>query len=173
MRRGRTRPRLRWGQTNVNVDLRLPIPIASRHQTPKKMSIRRLICGPRTVLGRPRSSHGLRKYDQLRSSPQETGGIYISMLSSERGVRHTPPLLRYYHHQSTVSPSMAQSTENAASAANLHKEISHLRHELKTTAESHPASSERIRIGDYLIERLAQLGVTVRPPSENAHHQSA
>ena len=57
---------------------------------------------------------------------------------------------------------MAQSTENAASTANLHKEINHLRHELKTTTESHPASSERIRIGDYLIERLVQLGVTVR-----------
>ncbi|KAF9643971.1 pyruvate decarboxylase [Thelephora ganbajun] len=55
---------------------------------------------------------------------------------------------------------MAQSTEHITSTANLHKEISHLRHELKTTAESHPASSERIRVGDYLLERLVQLGVT-------------
>jgi len=61
---------------------------------------------------------------------------------------------------------MAQSIENAASTANLHREISQLRHELKTTTRSHPASSERIRVGDYLIERLVQLGVTVRPPSE-------
>jgi len=62
---------------------------------------------------------------------------------------------------------MTQSTEHAASTANLHKEISHLRHELKTTAEGHPASSERVRVGDYLLERLAQLGVTVRQPSKN------
>ena len=55
---------------------------------------------------------------------------------------------------------MVQSTEHAASAANLHKEISHLRHELKTS-KGHPASSEKIRVGDYLLERLAQLGVTV------------
>ena len=62
---------------------------------------------------------------------------------------------------------MTQSTEHAASTANLHREISHLRHELKTTTESHPASCERIRIGDYLLERLVQLGVTVRCPSKN------
>jgi len=55
---------------------------------------------------------------------------------------------------------MAQSTEHAASTATLHKEINHLRHELKTTTSSHPASSERIRIGNYLLERLSQLGVT-------------
>ena len=66
---------------------------------------------------------------------------------------------------------MAQSTEHAASTANLHKEISHLRHELKTTAEKHPASSEQIRVGDYLLERLAQLGVTVGRPSQNIHSQ--
>ena len=59
---------------------------------------------------------------------------------------------------------MVQFTEHATSTANLHKEISQLRHELKTTAESHPTSSEQIRIGDYLLERLAQLGVTVRRP---------
>jgi hypothetical protein len=56
---------------------------------------------------------------------------------------------------------MAQSTEHAASTAHLHKEISHLRHELKTTTEGHPASSEKIKVGDYLLERLVQLGVTV------------
>ena len=56
---------------------------------------------------------------------------------------------------------MAQSTEHAASAAHLHKEISNLRHELKTSKGGHPASSEKIRVGDYLLERLAQLGVTV------------
>lgn len=57
---------------------------------------------------------------------------------------------------------MAHSNEHAASTAILHKEISHLRHQLKTTAGSHPAASEQIRIGDYLLERLVQLGVTVR-----------
>ena len=62
---------------------------------------------------------------------------------------------------------MSRSTEHIASTANLHKEISHLRHELKTATESHPASSERIRIGDYLIERLIHLGVTVRRPPRN------
>ena len=66
---------------------------------------------------------------------------------------------------------MAQFTEHAASTANLHKEISHLRHELKTTAGGHPASSEQIRVGNYLLERLAQLGVTVRrSPILNVRH---
>jgi len=51
----------------------------------------------------------------------------------------------------------------AHATAILQKEISHLRHELKTTAEGHHAASEQIRVGDYLIERLVQLGVTVRP----------
>jgi pyruvate decarboxylase len=55
---------------------------------------------------------------------------------------------------------MAQAQEHAISTAHLHKEISHLRHELKTSNESHPASSEKIRVGDYLLERLVQLGVT-------------
>jgi pyruvate decarboxylase len=55
---------------------------------------------------------------------------------------------------------MVQPNEHAASTANLHKEISQLRHELKITAESHPASSEQIRVGEYLLERLVQLGVT-------------
>lgn len=55
---------------------------------------------------------------------------------------------------------MVRSTDDAASAANLHKEINHLRHELKTSAEGHPASSKQIRVGDYLLERLVQLGVT-------------
>lgn len=66
---------------------------------------------------------------------------------------------------------MTQSTEHAASTANLHKEISRLRHELKTSKESHPASSERIRVGDYLLERLIQLGVTVGCPSQDTHRQ--
>ena len=57
---------------------------------------------------------------------------------------------------------MAQSTDYAAVTATLQKEISHLRHELKTTAESHLSASEQIRVGDYLIERLVQLGVTVK-----------
>lgn len=59
---------------------------------------------------------------------------------------------------------MSQHTEHAASTAHLHKEISHLRHELKTSKEGHPASSEKIRVGDYLLDRLAQLGVTVSTP---------
>jgi len=58
---------------------------------------------------------------------------------------------------------MAQSTVNAAATATLHKEISYLRHELKTIAEGHKAASKQIRVGDYLIERLVQLGVTVSP----------
>jgi len=58
---------------------------------------------------------------------------------------------------------MAQSTGHAATTAMLQKEISQLRHELKTTSESNIAASEQIRVGDYLIERLVQLGVTVRP----------
>ena len=57
---------------------------------------------------------------------------------------------------------MVQSAEQAAFTATLQKEISHLRHELKTTAGGHPAASEQIRVGDYLLERLVQLGVTVR-----------
>lgn len=59
---------------------------------------------------------------------------------------------------------MAQSTEHAASTAHLHKEISDLRHELKTSKDGHPASSEHIKVGDYLLDRLAQLGVTVGTP---------
>jgi len=58
---------------------------------------------------------------------------------------------------------MAQSTGHAAATAILQKEISHLRHELKTAAEGHKAASKQIRVGDYLIGRLIQLGVTVRP----------
>lgn len=61
---------------------------------------------------------------------------------------------------------MVHSTEHASSTAHLHKEINHLRHELKTTAGGHPSSSEQIRIGDYLLERLAQLGVTVSTLSQ-------
>ena len=65
---------------------------------------------------------------------------------------------------------MVQSTEDTGFIATLQKEISHLRHELKTAAESHPAVSERIRVGDYLLERLAQLGVTVSLLSQSTSH---
>jgi len=63
---------------------------------------------------------------------------------------------------------MAQSTGHAAATATLQKEISHLRHELKTTAESHLSASKQIRVGDYLIERLVQLGVTVKDLSSTS-----
>lgn len=56
---------------------------------------------------------------------------------------------------------MAHFTVQAASAARLQKEVNHLRHELKTVAEGHPAAAEHVTIGDYLLERLSQLGVTV------------
>lgn len=56
---------------------------------------------------------------------------------------------------------MAHSMTQAASAARLQKEVNHLRHELKTVAEGHPASAEHVTVGDYLLERLTQLGVTV------------
>lgn len=59
---------------------------------------------------------------------------------------------------------MAQSEEYAVSAARLQQEVSDLRHELKTVAEGHPASSKRITVGGYLLERLVQLGVTVSVP---------
>lgn len=55
---------------------------------------------------------------------------------------------------------MTHSTVQAASAARLQKEINHLRHELRTVAEGHPAAGEHLNIGDYLLERLSQLGVT-------------
>jgi pyruvate decarboxylase len=51
------------------------------------------------------------------------------------------------------------STEKIAS---LHAEVNRLRHELRTTkaGEEAPAAAEQITVGDYLLERLAQLGVT-------------
>ena len=66
---------------------------------------------------------------------------------------------------------MAPTTEHVASTAHLHKEISNLRHELKTTVEGHPASSEQIRVGDYLLERLAQLGATVSILCQNISYR--
>ena len=56
---------------------------------------------------------------------------------------------------------MAQSKEYAVSAARLQQEVDDLRHELKTVAVGHPPSLERITVGDYLLRRLVQLGVTV------------
>lgn len=56
---------------------------------------------------------------------------------------------------------MVHSTDRATLTVHLHKEISHLRHELKVTKGDHPPSSEQIKVGDYLLERLVQLGVTV------------
>lgn len=111
---------------------------------------------------------GLRPSRPSRPYPLRPSHIYTGIYRGVIGPHPTHNRLfcfTFTTKQSTVSPHMAQSTEQAASTAILQKEISRLRHELKTAAESNPAASEQIRIGDYLLERLAQLGVTVRSPS--------
>lgn len=62
--------------------------------------------------------------------------------------------------------------------AHLQGEIHRLRHELRTTTaeEQVPAASEQITIADYLLARLAQLGVTVcvsAAKSRSIHFKSA
>jgi hypothetical protein len=49
------------------------------------------------------------------------------------------------------------------SIASLKAEVNRLRHELRTTKaeEEVPAAAEQITIGNYLLDRLVQLGVTV------------
>lgn len=48
--------------------------------------------------------------------------------------------------------------------ATLQAELNRLRHELRTTKDEEqvPAASKQIPIAEYLLARLAQLGVTVR-----------
>ena len=48
--------------------------------------------------------------------------------------------------------------------ASLEAELKRLKHELTTmgVADSVPAANETCTIADYLLERLSQLGVTVR-----------
>ena len=50
--------------------------------------------------------------------------------------------------------------------ASLEAELNRLKHELTTmgVADSIPAASETCTVADYILERLNQLGVTVRPP---------
>lgn len=49
--------------------------------------------------------------------------------------------------------------------ASLQTEIARLKHELETmkVADQIPAAGATVTVADYLLERLAQLNVTVRP----------
>lgn len=53
-----------------------------------------------------------------------------------------------------------------AAVAQLQAEVNRLRHELSTVKahEQAPGTSDSIYVGQYLVERLVQLGVTVRVP---------
>lgn len=57
--------------------------------------------------------------------------------------------------------------------ASLHAEVNRLRHEIQTLkVDSHiPEAGEQVYIGQYLLERLAQLGVTVCPCSQSRGSQ--
>ena len=49
---------------------------------------------------------------------------------------------------------------SSEATVSLQAEVNRLRHELQTTKEEYEGL-EQITIGDYILERLAQLGVTV------------
>lgn len=59
---------------------------------------------------------------------------------------------------------MSGSDQITQVVASLESELNRLKHELTTmgVADSIPAASETITVADYLLERLYQLGVTVR-----------
>lgn len=50
--------------------------------------------------------------------------------------------------------------------ASLQAEVNRLRHELQTikTGSESTVADETMYVGQYLVERLAQLDITVRPP---------
>lgn len=57
------------------------------------------------------------------------------------------------------------SSSSQQAVASLHTEVTRLRHELQTLKHESPAADETLYVGQYLVERLVQLGITVRSPS--------